>query len=378
MNPSSSSTSSSERLLATELGPARPVGVEPDGLAPDRLRPAPRDVVPVLEPPPALGDRVAGADAELAGVKRLLRRGLLFGLPFGLYALFVFVADPFDFVNRRSPVDARVKAETATQLNPAFWKMNQFARRPAPNILLGDSRMWLLDADDVTAVAGEDYVNLAYGGGTLREAIDTFWFAAKRTGLRKVYLGVSLDTYNETNYTERTKLFPAVKANPALYFVNRTVLQAAVYDVYSQLTKTDLKLGEPPMDRDAFWQYQLQHGLTRYFERYVYPTRYRRELGELGRYCAQHGIQLTFVIFPSNLDAQRLMEKHQLGEARERLRRDLAALATVYDFDYENDITRHRENFTDPVHFTKPVAAQLIREIWGPQVRYARTLSARP
>jgi hypothetical protein len=54
----------------------------------------------------------------------------------------------------------------------------------------------------------------------------------------------------------------------------------------------------------------------------------------------------------------------------------LFRLLRVYDFDYENEITTHKENFTDSVHFTKPVAAQLIRKIWEDQVQYARKLKA--
>jgi hypothetical protein len=359
MNPSSLSTSSSKLsssklTLVAEAGPA--VG----------------DAVRVGDAPEELGDVGAGREAELRGVRKLLGRGALFSLPLCLYALFIFVTDPFNFVNGRSPIRPQIKGETARQLQPAFWRMNEFDQHPTPNILLGDSRMWLLKEKDIEAVTGDAYFNFGYGGGTLREAVDTFWFATKRTRLERVYLGVNLDTYNETNYSERTKLFPVVKENLALYFVNRTVLQAAVYDVYSQLTDTDLKLGLPTMGRDAFWAHHLENVLGAYFEKYVYPTKYKRQLQELAQYCQAHGIQLTFVIFPSSLDAQRLIQKHKLDHESARMRHDLAALAPVYDFDYENEITADKENYRDPVHFRGPIQAQLIREIWGGDRRYAR------
>lgn len=250
--------------------------------------------------------------------------------------------------------------------------MRRFERAPAPNILLGDSRMQAVSAGRLKELTGEEFYNFGYGGGSLKESIDTFWFAAGRVKLRSVYIGLHLSSYNDYNYTERTKLYESVAHNPALYFVNRTVLQAALYDSYSRFSGTDMKLGAPTVGREAFWRDYLDNVLGGYYTNYVYPMRYKQELERVARYCREHGVRLVFVIFPSHVEAQQRVRDFRLERESEAFRRDLSALATVYDFDYENEISTNRENYSDPVHTVGPVNELLMREVWLDQPRVAR------
>jgi hypothetical protein len=318
------------------------------------------------------------SSSEAAAARRLVKRGLVFGLPFCLYALFILLADPFDFLGASRAIPDDVKLQTSFQLNPCLWKMNEFRRAPRENVLLGDSRMMSLHSERIKELTGADFYNFAYGGASLREIIDTFWFAAGRVPLRRVYVGLNLTVYNDYNYTDRTKTYTTIERDPALYFVNRTVLESALYGTYSRLTKTDLKLGTPTLDREAFWRDQLEHGNAGYYRSYVYPARYKKELEKVAAYCREHGVELAFVIFPSQVEAQRLIADYRLEAANEAFRRDLAALAPVYDFDYENDITANKENYSDPNHFVKPIGDQLIREVWLGQLRYARKYEYKP
>lgn len=280
--------------------------------------------------------------------------------------------DPFDFVGAPSLVPREVKERTASQLNPCLWKMIRFERDPAPNILLGDSRMNAISAERLRELTGEEYYNFGYGGGSLKEAVDTFWFAAERAELKSVYIGLHLSSYNDYNYTERTKLYESVARNPALYLVNRTVLQAAVYDAYSHAAGEDLRLGAPAVGREEFWRDYLENVLGNYYRNYVRPERYRQELERIARHCRERGVRLTFVIFPSHVEAQRRVRDFRLESQNDALRRDLSALATTYDFDFENEITTRRENYTDPVHTVGAVNELLIREIWLGQRRVGR------
>lgn len=312
------------------------------------------------------------SSSERLHAHRLFARAALFAAPFCLYALFILLVDPFNFLNAPSIIPDDVKARTASQLNPCLWKMRQFEQRPSPNILLGDSRMMAMKADRLKELTGKDYYNFGYGGGSLREMIDTFWFASKRVQLREVYIGLNLSVYNDYNYTERTKLYTTVEANPALYFVNRTVLQAALYDAYSHFSSTDLRLGAPTSSREAFWRDYLDNVIAGYYTNYVYPKQYGRELTRIAQYCREHNIQLTFIIFPSHVEVQQRVADFHLEQRNQAFKQDLAALATTYDFDYENEITTRRENYTDPVHTIEPVNEILMREIWLGELRLGR------
>lgn len=302
---------------------------------------------------------------------RFLSRLALFSIPFWVYFAFIAIVDPFGYLNL-SPISAEQKLPVAGALNPCFWKMNEFNRRPSSRILLGDSRMLGIHSDKLRESTGEDYFNFAYGGSSLNEMIETFWFAARRTELREVYIGLNLNVYNDYNYTERTSMFTTVNQNPLLYFVNRTVLQAAAYDVYSWATRKDLKIGVPNMSRDAFWQEQLGPLTSAYYTSYVYPVKYKRRLQELSSYCRAHGIRLAFVIFPTHVDLQNRVHDFHLETAAAKFRDDLAGIGPTFDFDYQNEMTSRRENFSDPYHYTGAIADILVREIWLGARHYAR------
>src|ERR1043165_2311215 len=137
-------------------------------------------------------DGSSTTSSERRDARKFLSRLLLFVLPLLLYPLFIYVVDPFNFLNPRSPISDEAKLLTAAKLNPFIWKMNMFMRKPAANILLGDSTVATLRAQKIQELTGEEYFNFAYSGGTFKEAVNTFWFAAQSGPLRKGYLGIDL------------------------------------------------------------------------------------------------------------------------------------------------------------------------------------------
>src|SRR5690349_16490940 len=149
-------------------------------------------------------------------MKRFIQRVALFSIPFVVYAAFIVIVDPFDYLNIVH-IPKEQKFPNAAALNPCFWKMNEFARQPSSRILLGDSRMLGIRAEKLREMTGKDFFNFAYGGSSLNEMIDTFWYANEHTKLHDVYIGLNLNVYNDYNYTERTATFNTISRNPALY-----------------------------------------------------------------------------------------------------------------------------------------------------------------
>jgi hypothetical protein len=311
---------------------------------------------------------------EKQNVRSFLRNGMLFSIPFLLYAIFITVTDPFNFIGVTSLIPDDVKRRTSYPLNPCFWKMENYLKHPTPNLLLGDSRMDAISTAQVKNLTGDDYFNFAYGGATMREILDTFWFAAKHQKLERVYIGLNLTLYNDYNITDRTKTYLTISENPALYFVNRTVLRSAVYATYSYVTATDLKLGVPSEDADTFWLHQLRDVNGGYFRNYVYPVHYRSELQQVAEHCKRNGIKLSFIIFPTHSDVHGLMTQYNLTESNLKFREDLRQLGVVYDFDFPNELTARRENFRDPDHTTGTVTESVTVQIWKGPLRDGRIL----
>lgn len=310
------------------------------------------------------------SNSEVVEFLKLAKRLAVFSIPFLIGALFVLLADPFNYFRVSSLVAEDVKAPITKKLNPGFSQLSAFDRDPKPNILLGDSRMQELEPITLKEVTGDDYANLAYGGGSLREAFDSFWIASKKIRLRKVYLGIALMTYNDYEIANRTELYKSVNENPALYFINRTVWESAIYSVYSELSGEKIRLGTPKMSKDEFWQVELGI-LQKFYEKYTEPVKYRRELGEIADFCRQNNIELNFVIFPMHTDAQKQIVDLGLAKPNQAMRSELSKLGKVYDFEKVNESTSDKNNFNDPVHLNEISQKQLIVDIWGK--REART-----
>ena len=305
-------------------------------------------------------------------MRHFVLRTLLFASPLLFYVLFITYADPFNFINTGVTAPVEVKRPIANQLNPCFWKMNIYKHQPESNLLLGDSRMANIPTEMVEKTTGERYFNFAYGGASLREIIDSFWFAANHSRLRNVYLGLNLPVYNDYNITDRAKTYLTISENPTLYFVNRTVLESSLYVTYSYATGKDLKLGAPNVDKEAFWRHELDEVDANYFKNYVYPKHYLEELRKIAAFCKQQGIKLTFIIFPTHTDVQNLITRYGLDEFNQQFRTDLASLATVYDFDFPNQTTSNKENFADPDHAIAWVNELIVKEVWQGTVAVAR------
>ena len=300
-----------------------------------------------------------------ADLKLLIRKLALFFLPFALYGLVIAAIDPYDYFEGPSFFSEESKRPVSLPLNYALWKMLEFRDAPAPNLLLGDSRMMSVKTETIREVAGLDYANLAYGGGSLREAIDTFWFADGLVPLERVCIGVNLNNYSAYDNKDRVSEAAAILDNPFLYLVNLNVLNAAVKLVKAGLTGEPARIGKPVGSREQFWRRQIEVVAREMYANYSYPAVHHANLVEVSEYCRDHGIELVFLVFPSHRDLQDQVAAFDLGAAQERMLADLAELGTVFDFELANEITADRENYTDPFHFEPDVMRKIVAGVWN-------------
>lgn len=300
-----------------------------------------------------------------ADFRRFARRLVLFALPFLAYAGVIAMVDPYELFGTGGPVDRGLKQETSFKLNYALWKILAFRRAPAAHILLGDSRMMGLPEDLVAAETGRPVANLAYGGGSLREAIDTFWLADAATDLERVSLGIGFNMYSAANDKNRVLEVERILENPLLYFINLNVVQAAGSIVRAEITGEPPAIGKPQDDPDAFWRHQIDVVTRAYYESWREPKGYLAELKRIADHCREKGIRLEIIIPPGHADLQQAVARFGLTEQYARFKRDLAGLAPIYDFDIRNGYTADASNFSDPYHPTPAAKREVIRGVWG-------------
>ncbi len=293
-----------------------------------------------------------------------LGRMAIFAVPVAIYVALVAAVDPYGYFGDGA-VSVEARRNVAYELNYAMWKILEYRADPAPRIMLGDSRMMSLDEDVVSDASGERWDNLAYGGGSMREAVETYRIAARLTDLEEVAIGVNLNLWNGADAKNRVAEVRGAIANPGLYLVNRNVLKSTVKLLPALFGSMPERVGRPPMDRDAFWDHQLSVTAEATFGSWRDPVEYRREISEIAAECRARGTRLFFVVFPSHSDLQAVVRDHDLQDEHARMLEDLSALGEVYDFELENDLTADRDRYRDPYHFDEPTMRLIVDRIWG-------------
>jgi len=294
-------------------------------------------------------------------MKRFFRKLFLVCLPFVCYAACIVLIDPSNYFNFSHLFPDTVKTKVA---NPILPKLLDYARNPVPNIMIGDSRMASLSAADVSRTAGEDFFNFSFGGSSLNEMIDVFWYASSKAHLRHVYIGLNFSHYSDYNFNDRVSIASSLQNNPLLYLTNRTVLTSSWDTLWYSFTGMSSAPGVPNMTKEEFWREQVAM-TNRWYGHYVYPSRYSRELHKISAYCKANNIALHFVLLPCHTDLIDGAVQAGLQPKFERYKREIAVLGPTCDYETVNNITSDRNNYLDPLHFNHELGAVLIRAVWS-------------
>ena len=254
-----------------------------------------------------------------------------------------------------------------------LWKLIEYKRNPSPNIILGDSRALYIEPEKIQKIVNEQYFNFAYGGGTLSEIIDTFWYCAQSCKLKNVYIDINFNRYNAIETRNRFVHALKLTRNFLGYVFNKTTFLALCNNLYCKFVNKRFKVGKPKFDKARFWQKKLTDSAKYFYSKYVYPKKYHDELVKIASFCHENNIKLVFFIPPTHVDLQEYIIKYKLEEENERFKRDLAALGDVYDFNYRNKLTEDVDNFADPFHVHNQNEV-IVPEVWGNQLHYAHLI----
>lgn len=277
---------------------------------------------------------------------------------------FNFVLDPY---NRNRVFDLGLpKATISNKMHYPLYKSLEYSQNPKPILLLGDSRTDALKPRFFAEAGRNDVYNMAYGGGTLYEAIDSFWYATETSKLDRVVIGLPFNLYNASNnlnrFTEAVRLSRSVPA----YYLSPFVARTGFLNTASKLSGEDLKSEKPKMSRDRFWQQQLGTVTSGYYGNWREPGDLLQALREIASYCETNQIELVFFIPPTHTDLQVKLDEFELRGAYEKFTGSLAQLGAVIDFDFPNALTSDALRFNDPYHFNESVTPLIVRALLKP------------
>ncbi len=307
-------------------------------------------------------------------MKSFLIKIIFFLIPILIYVFTIVLVDPFNYFNLTKIVNDDIKIKNnfrsnkTVSLGTILWKMNDFRHNPTENIIIGDSRAYQINTDDIMKISGESYYNLAVPGNNCDNIIDLFWYACKYNSLSKVYLSLSFDTYYPRSRNKDIFREASRKINLIYPFFTEKLLIAHAYHALKLQIKSETKHKKTNQiqikDKNAKakklndikkqdkWEKKLTT-FNRVFKRFKFPEENISKLQKIVNYCDDNKINLTFVILPSNYDIHGLIKQNGLEIEYTRFKTEIYSLGNVVDFDIDSEFTRDNENFNDPVHVKK-------------------------
>jgi hypothetical protein len=299
-------------------------------------------------------------------MQKFIKRILVFSLPFIVWLVVVVLIDPFNYFKYSlNVIDNNLKKESAFKLNRPLFQLLAYENHPTSSILLGDSRANSLKCEILKKYSRQDFANLAYGGGSLQEVINTFWLISKKNILKDVYIGINFTNYNKYSNRDRVTEVKAIMKNFFSYAFSPYTFNSIYTILKSVITGNEIKIGVPELSKEKFWLYQLNVSAKQHYNIYEYPSNYFHDLQEISKNCNNRGIHLVLFIPPTHTDLQNKVKEYNLQNNETKFKDDLKKIGDVYDFDYPSDITGNKNNFRDPYHCTDSIGEIVVKELFS-------------
>lgn len=266
-------------------------------------------------------------------------------LPVAAWLCFFIAFEPNDYFGLRGE----------GSLNAPVSRIRAYENDMTDNVILGDSRMAHFDMELVEEVSGEAWSNVSYGGASLDESIDEFYYLYElNPNIQNVVFGVSFYTLNNNYRTvNRMATVKTQLENPAAYLFNLE------YNINAlTVFKDEVLLGLPDVEETAEHtpdEYVDENGealpfrsdlidyaensLAPVCENYAVNEAAFERLLELAAFCKEHGVNFT-VVFPPMDESVRVLVAQPNGiddTMADVLARLADAGVRVLDYEWEND-----------------------------------------
>ncbi|MDJ0614899.1 MAG: hypothetical protein QNJ29_14620 [Rhizobiaceae bacterium] len=326
------------------------------------------------------------------GYLYLIFTGFVLGV---LPALLNFFVDPYElfFEKNRS---GRI-AEIAEKAHYPLWKLGRYVPGKFETIVLGDSRARALRDKYWNSFEFSSVKNLAYGGGTIPEIYETFKLIKDDPAVKNLVIGIQLRSFDEDHKQGMNRVPEAVSLihAPEKYLFNWSIAKTSLkvaeaeYSAVRHLSEFAVSKAKAS-DKDAFSglgenrtlldllgetsQLETNRILPQKFARQIsrnarsdwrgfeFSETYWSFIEDIGQWAKSNRKNLLFVIPPTIAEMKQTIEDYGHRNLDEMLRKRLARLGPVLDFDFPSRLTADLDHFTDAYHFNALIARQIVGE----------------
>lgn len=298
-------------------------------------------------------------------MKKFIKSIAIFISPLIILSVVLYGVDPYSIFRQENNNKLReLKKQISYRINYPLYKITQYYYNPTDIIVLGDSRAGNLNKSDFDSIANENITNLAYASSSINEITETFWLANSIHKLKKVYIGINFNQYNVYHRNDRVKEAIILRNSKLSYLYSRYCIKSSFYILHNLITNRNIEIEKPPFTKEEFWEYQLKETAPLSYKKYKHPSTYYNALHAISEYCLTNNIKLVVFISPTHIDLQSKIK--EFGREKEYIQflNDLSSLdCDVFDFNFENSMTKSKQNFGDPYHFNNTYKQIIIKVI---------------
>ena len=297
------------------------------------------------------------------------------------YFLVFIVFDPNDFWGVRLNLlhnldDSRAVSYDGDKLvtkspYPILKYVNDIDKVDEYSLILGDSKITLLDTERISNMSKEKYLNLSYGGCALEESILEFWYTVKRLKLKKVIFELDFHALNNNWRMDRiSKYFDMsyldmIKAYYFDYYNNRTMLE----EVYKKIRGIT---NEENVSKAELVKKGIEDKI-KVLKTYTINEEAVEKLKEISKYCKDNDIKLIFFAPPLYHKISDLVEgKKDLVEGLRKIKSELSKDAVVYDMQDKSELSYMESDWLDSSHFTGGIMRQVEDNLAGISHKYMK------
>ena len=317
---------------------------------------------------------------------------IVFGI-FGTIGIFNFIIDPYGF-NRVVIIDDINKIKEDNTRFPFKYKMPLVQKGGWDNLMLGTSKIGVMDTKPVDKLLGGRTFNLSLPASTVVSQYDVFMYAVKFNPIKNVVYGIDFLSFNKNlklsdNYLHFRDTLRQYKSlyNYDIYFnfdTLKTSLKAIrnnrskIPKMYPYYSKTGVRhyanFIQLSQESGFDMQKRIHKLLQEFFRDWVYAdyefsTEEMYLFGKIVAYCHAHDINLYGYIPPMYVDHFYAIKEAGLKDAFETFKRKLVKITDYVDFTGVNPISKDPNHFWDSTHLRIETTPMIMKSVIGDKNR---------
>ena len=295
-----------------------------------------------------------------------------------LIGIFNYVIDPYGF-NKQILINNINTVKEDNTLFTIKYKMPNVRENSWDNLMLGTSRIGLMDTNIVDNYLGGKTFTISQPGSAMPIQFDAFWYALKFNQVKNLIYGIDFMTFNKNlkfnvdyvQYKNELQSFGPFYTYDI--YINFNTLKKSLSTIQNNLSvqpKLHPFYSENGMRNFPNFKQLLANGnldmkanlnkhIQKYFKEdgiyanYEYSPEYMEMFKNIVNYCRKNAIKLYVYISPVYSEHFYAIKEAGLKTEFEKFKRELVKAADFIDFTGVNSITTNKDNFWDSSHLRK-------------------------